>query len=389
MKAHDLANRNTDKRLKRWAQSAGNLSSARRATPIFFSLIGRKNVEFFCGPSQSAMLATIVLFLPLLKSFLYISPSSENLDSLNCLISQFLCLQELDFESVPSYKFKVKVSDGGDPSLSSFTDVEISVEDVNDLPPKFVSSTFSAAVYLPTPSGSEVLQVSASDGDTMPLANLSFSIITPPYVELFDISQTSGVVTVKNASLLEETVYQVRVIVADGNFTDKAVLVISCKALSPGDLKFTREMYNTSVLEGISLANDIAEVRAVGYSVGEIVSYSIVSPSDLFVISESTGVVSTAPGKEFDREAVDRYQIVVQVRDYQEPWPRVAQSVLSVTVGDVNDNKPRFTEESYFFVVQKSVNLGFLVGSVVAVDEDAGSNGEVRYAIICHQLKQR
>lgn len=290
---------------------------------------------------------------------------------------------------MPSYKFKVRVSDGGDPSLSSFADVEISVEDVNDLPPKFISSSFSAAVYLPTPSGTEVLQVSASDGDTRLFANLTFSIMTPSYFELFDISETSGVVTVKNASLLEEIVYQVEVQVSDGNFTDNVVLVISGKALPPSDLKFTRETYNTSVLEGISLASDIAEVRAVGYSVGEFVSYSIVTPSDLFVISESTGVVSTVPGKELDREAVDRYQIVVQVRDYQKPWPRVARSVLSVTVGDVNDNEPRFTEESYFFVVQKSVDLGFAVGSVVAVDEDAGANGQVRYAIIDRKLKAR
>lgn len=290
---------------------------------------------------------------------------------------------------MPSYKFKVIVSDGGDPSLSSFADVEISVEDVNDLPPKFISSSFSAAVYLPAPSETEVLQVSASDGDTRLFANLTFSIISPSHFERFDISETSGVVTVKNASLLEETVYQVEVQVSDGNFTDNAVLVISCKTLPPSDLKFTRVTYNTSVLEGISLASDIAEVRAVGYSVGEIVSYSIVTPSDLFVISESTGVVSTVPGKELDREAVDRYQIVVQVRDYQKPWPRVARSVLSVMVGDVNDNAPRFTEESYFFVVQKSVNLGFAVGSVVALDEDAGSNGQVRYAIIDHKLKAR
>lgn len=288
----------------------------------------------------------------------------------------------LDFESVSSHKFKVKVSDGGDPNLASFTDVEVLIRDVNDLPPKFISSTFSAVLYLPTSSGTEILEVSATDGDSLLLTNLSYSISTRSHVELFDISSSSGVITVKNASLLQETMYQVKIRVSDGNFTDKAMAEINCKALPISDLKFSRVMYNASVMEGISTANEIAEVRVVGYSVGEIISYSIVTPSEFFGISESTGVVSTLSGKEFDREAVDRYDIVVQARDYREPWPRVAQSVVSVAVGDMNDNEPMFTDESYFFVVQKSVDLGVPVGRVLAVDKDAGTNGEVRYLLV-------
>lgn len=294
--------------------------------------------------------------------------------------------QELDYESVSSYQFKIKVSDGGNPSLAAFTDVEVFVQDVNDLPPKFSLVKFSADLFLPTSAGAEVLKVSAIDGDALPLSNLTYSIETPSLAELFDLSPTSGVITVKNSSLLTEAAYHMKVAVSDGNFTDETLVQISGKPLPVSDLKFSQAVYNASVVEGISIRSEIAEARAVGYSVGETVSYSFVTPSDLFVISESTGVVSTLPGKELDREAVDRYDIVVQARDNRKSSPRVAQSVVSVTVDDVNDNEPRFTEESYFFVVQMSADVGASVGSVEASDNDTSSNAAIRCVIRNAQL---
>ena len=291
----------------------------------------------------------------------------------------------LDFESTSSYKFKVKVSDDGVPSLAAFTDVEVSVEDVNDLPPEFVSPVFSAILYLPTFQGTEVVTVSATDGDSLPLTDLTYSIVTQPVSaplsQIFDISPTLGVITVNNASVLYEGVFYLTVSVSDGNFTDQATVDIDCKPLPVSDLKFSQARYNASVLEGASTASDIAEVRAVGYSIGETITYSIVTASDFFVISESTGIVSTLSGREFDRETVDRYEIVVQARDGGNPMPRVAQSVVLVEVDDVNDNAPKFTEESYFFVVKKSVDVGASVGKVEAHDSDIGNNGEIKYVI--------
>lgn len=293
-------------------------------------------------------------------------------------------MQVLDFESVSSYRFKIKVSDDGAPSLAAFTDVEVSVQDVNDLSPVFTSPVFSAIVYLPTYPGTEVITVSATDGDTQALTNLTYSVVTPPVTHIFDISPTRGVITVKNSSLLHQAVYHVQVAVSDQNFTDQATVDIDCKPLPVSDLKFSQTEYNASVIEGVSTAGDIADLRAVGYSVGDTITYSIVVPSDFFVISESTGIVSTLPGKQFDRETVDRYEVVVQARDGRKPSPRVAQSVLYVAVDDVNDNAPMFTEDLYFFVVQVSVDVGAFVGQVQAHDKDIGRNGAIKYVTRIH-----
>ena len=254
------------------------------------------------------------------------------------------------------------------------------MQDINDLAPVFVSYVFNALLYLPGFAGTEVVKVSALDGDSRALTKLTYSLVSPPrpLAEMFDISSDLGVITVMNSSSLQEATYHFKVAVSDGNFTDYATVNIDCRPLPDSELKFSQKNYSASVVEGISSAKEIASVRAVGYSVGETISYSIVTPSDFFVISESTGALSTLPGKEFDRETVDRYEVVVQARDGQ-MLPRVAQTVVYVAVEDVNDNKPEFTEESYFFVVQVGRDVGSFVGQLKAVDKDIGSNGAIKY----------
>ena len=188
----------------------------------------------------------------------------------------FLYLKVFDFEMVSSYKFKVKVSDGGVPNFAAFVDIEVFIQDVNDIPPIFIAHTFSATVFIPTFPGAEVVKVSAVDGDSPALTNLSYSIVTPHLEEKFSISPSLGIITVKNLSLVSEATYQMKVSVSDGNFTDETTVDVHCTPLPLSDLKFSQKIYSASVLEGVSTEREIATVRAVGYSVSEFVTYSIV-----------------------------------------------------------------------------------------------------------------
>lgn len=74
----------------------------------------------------------------------------------------------LDHETIPEFKFHVKVSDSGKPRLSSESTarVIISVSDVNDCPPKFPQTEYNATVLLPTWKNVAVLKLEAFDPDT-------------------------------------------------------------------------------------------------------------------------------------------------------------------------------------------------------------------------------
>lgn len=287
-----------------------------------------------------------------------------------CLFSQ-----AIDYETTSTYKFKVKVTDSGDPKQSALADVVIQVDDINDVAPVFTASTYHATVYLPAVANTMVVKVTATDTDS---PRLSYSLVDDDLATMFQIDSTKGVVTVKNESKIVRGTYKLTVIVNDGNFSSKAHVRVRCQPLLPGSLQFRQRNYTASVLEGISTESDLLVPQVIGYPVGETITFSVVNPSELFVISPSTGVVTIKGGKELDREVIDSYQVVIQARDSNVP-PAIAQTVLNVKVDDVNDNRPVFVGVPYYIVLQLGVRVNSKVGQVKAEDADIGSNGELRY----------
>ena len=76
------------------------------------------------------------------------------------------------------YKFQVKASDKGVPSLESFTNVLVTVEDTNDSPPIFtVCPKIKKVPVEQTEVESEIFRVSATDADHGSNANVTYSIV--------------------------------------------------------------------------------------------------------------------------------------------------------------------------------------------------------------------
>ena len=53
-----------------------------------------------------------------------------------------------------------------------------------------------------------------------------------------------------------------------------------------------------------------------------------------------------------------------------------------MTVGDQNDNSPKFNQNPYTFYIREDASLSQLVGVVSATDKDIGVNGRLRYSIL-------
>lgn len=137
------------------------------------------------------------------------------------------------------------------------------------------------------------------------------------------------------------------------------------------------------------------------------ISYSIVSVSgseteadmvkSYFTISNETGVIRVASGAKIDRELGPK-QLTLQVAasddagpDAQQPsyaphekTPRMISVPIYITVEDVNDNPPKFTQREY-----EATTLGHADGNAAKVaviqlsahDPDSGINGQVAYFI--------
>ncbi|XP_024247355.1 cadherin-18 isoform X2 [Oncorhynchus tshawytscha] len=109
--------------------------------------------------------------------------------------------------------------------------------------------------------------------------------------------------------------------------------------------------------------------------------YSILQGQPYFSVDPKTGVIRTALSN-MDREARERYSVVVQAKDMAGSVGGLSGSTtINVTLTDVNDNPPKFPQKNYQLYVPESAQIGKAVGKIKANDEDLGVNAEMRYSI--------
>lgn len=107
-------------------------------------------------------------------------------------------LRILDHEVHDKFIFHVKLTDLGTPRLSSETTakVQINVRDVNDCQPRFSQYFYNVTLLLPTYKNVAVLQLNATDPDSVATTNLRYDIIEGNKHEVFSINSETGVITV-------------------------------------------------------------------------------------------------------------------------------------------------------------------------------------------------
>lgn len=85
--------------------------------------------------------------------------------------------RKLDFESINFYSIEVKVDDG---DLTGFCRINITVNDVNDNPPKFVESSlsgFKVDIKRNVSVGTELFDINALDDDSGNFGNVTYAIV--------------------------------------------------------------------------------------------------------------------------------------------------------------------------------------------------------------------
>ncbi|XP_075129876.1 protocadherin gamma-B2-like [Leptodactylus fuscus] len=112
-------------------------------------------------------------------------------------------------------------------------------------------------------------------------------------------------------------------------------------------------------------------------------SYSL-SSNDYFRLGEQT----TKDGlkhpeiileKALDREKKSFYELILTAHDGGKP-PQTGTAIIRITVQDVNDNFPTFTQAINNLKISENSPVGSLVVQLNATDEDEGTNGLVTYS---------
>ncbi|XP_027766650.1 protocadherin beta-5-like, partial [Empidonax traillii] len=290
----------------------------------------------------------------------------------------------LDREEQAEMDFSLIAVDGGSPPRSGTTQIHITVLDANDNAPVFTQKEYDVKVLENVPEGSVVLSVLATDRDSGLNGDISYQLSkgVGKSDSAFEIDSITGEIKLTKPLDFEAAqTHELSVRATDGGGLS-AICKVLVEVLDVND--------NAPELLVSSFSSPLAENSAPG----TVVALFTVRDRD----AGANGKVSCALDHQLffslrpayknyyelvtvralDREDTAQHILTVTAVDGGSP-PRSGTTQIHITILDVNDNSPVFTQKIYHRQVLESAPEGSLVLIVLATDPDAGVNGEISY----------
>ncbi|NXE35713.1 PCD23 protein, partial [Ptilorrhoa leucosticta] len=302
--------------------------------------------------------------------------------------------RQLDHEAQPVVVLTVQSQLGNSPVYSS-TQVNISVTDINDNPPVFLTKSDKVTISHTQPPGTAVYIAHAEDKDSGLNGAIKYSIVSEQS-NAFSIDPSLGVVNLTRTVFAEkQQEYTLHIAAEDcGSPPLTSLLMLTVRRLDSLAVKIVILDINDNSPSFMSLPlSYVVEDVEVGFLVHHViakdpdegrngqVTYHILSGNEnkAFVLDKTTGLLTTA--QLLDREVQERYSLTVIALDDGSPALSATQ-VLTIVVLDVNDETPVFLKQLYETAVHENRDPGEFVVKVEAVDRDAGLNSLLQYEIL-------
>lgn len=159
--------------------------------------------------------------------------------------------------------------------------------------------------------------------------------------------------------------YLLRVRVSDGKYSSVAQVNVIVEKSENSGLVFQKDVYEGTISENSTRISTIAVVNVLGTALNEHIVFSILNPTNMFVIGSTSGAIRTT-GIRFDREVCDHYELIVEAKSQMpdREKPRVAHVIVNVTIQDINDNCPMFVNLPYYAVVSVDAQKGDIITKV-------------------------
>nr|XP_039319215.1 cadherin EGF LAG seven-pass G-type receptor 1 isoform X4 [Saimiri boliviensis boliviensis] len=304
----------------------------------------------------------------------------------------------LDREEAAEYQLLVEASDQGrNPGpLSATATVYIEVEDENDNYPQFSEQNYVVQVPEDVGLNTAVLRVQATDRDQGQNAAIHYSILSGNVAGQFYLHSLSGILDVINPLDFEDVQrYSLSIKAQDGGrpplINSSGVVSVQVLDVNDNEPIFVSSPFQATVLENVPLGYSVVHIQAVDADSGENarLRYRLVDTASAFLGGGSAGPKNPVPAPDFpfqihnssgwitlcaelDREEVEHYSFGVEAVDHGSP-PMSSSTSVSITVLDVNDNDPVFTQPTYELRLNEDAAVGSSVLTLQARDRDANS----------------
>ncbi|XP_072368876.1 protocadherin gamma-C5-like [Scyliorhinus torazame] len=305
-------------------------------------------------------------------------------------IAELLLEKPLDREQQAFYQLVFTASDGGSPNRSSTVQILISVLDSNDNPPVFDRAVYRISVRENSPSGTLVIKISAHDLDDGPNAEVTYSfskLASQRLRELFSVDPHTGEIRVERTLDFEEAnSYSLDIQAVDNGspaiagYSKVLVKLIDVNDNAP-EIKVTS--VSNTVSEDVPPGTVISLINVIDQDSGENgqVHCEITKNIPFKLQTSSSNHFKLITSDLLDRETVAVYNIQILARDSGSP-PLSTKKTIQISVSDLNDNAPQFTQMLYTVYVMENNSPGASVFAVTALDPDRDQNSIVSYAMI-------
>uniref|UniRef100_A0A8C9QC51 FAT atypical cadherin 1 n=1 Tax=Spermophilus dauricus TaxID=99837 RepID=A0A8C9QC51_SPEDA len=301
-------------------------------------------------------------------------------------------MHPLDRELQHVHYLKIEARDQAkeEPQLFSTVLLKVSLEDVNDNPPKFIPPNYRVKVREDLPEGTIIMWLEAYDPDLGQSSQVRYSLMDHGEGH-FDVDKLSVIETSDRLDRESTSHYWLTVYATDQGVVPLSSFIeiyIEVEDVNDNAPQTSEPVYYPEIMENSPKDIPVVQIEAFDpdSSSDDKLTYKITSgnPQGFFSIHPKTGLITTTSRK-LDREQQDEHILEVTVTDNGTP-PRSTIARVIVKILDENDNKPQFLQKFYKIRLPEREkpernSKREPLYRVVATDKDEGPNAEISYSI--------
>ncbi|XP_014067908.2 protocadherin gamma-C5-like [Salmo salar] len=296
----------------------------------------------------------------------------------------------LDREKQAVHQLLLTALDGGNPVRSGTSQITITVLDVNDNFPVFEKALYKVSINENSPKGTFMVKLKAIDIDDVQNGKVKYSFgeRTPNAVlSIFDIDSDTGEIFLKGELDFENAAtYEIDISAKDNGTPEMEgqcsvqVEVVDVND-NPPEIIFTSKP--SPLREDAPSGTVVALISARDLDSGNNGNVTLQLPRHYpFKLKPSfSNNYAVVTSGVLDRESFSEYNIEITATDSGSP-PLTTKKTIPVSIIDVNDNPPKFTQSSYDVYLKENGLPGSTLSSVSASDLDFGDNAKISYSIL-------
>ncbi|XP_034399754.1 protocadherin gamma-C5-like isoform X10 [Cyclopterus lumpus] len=308
----------------------------------------------------------------------------------NRKVPELLLEKSLDREKQSVHQLLLTALDGGNPVKTGTTKIIVTVLDNNDNVPVFKRPLYNVTVHENNIAGSVLVKVEATDADEGVNGEIEYVFAEHTPQSLFSIFQldsgTGAISLVGQLDYENSPMHEIDITAKDKGVPEMEghcrvqVIVIDINDNAP-EIVLTSKP--NTIREDAPRGTVVALIRARDLDSGDNAKVALKLPkSSPFSLKPSfSNNYALVTSGLLDREHFSEYNMEITATDSGSP-PLSSKKIIAVSITDVNDNPPVFTQPSYNVYLKENGVPGSILYSVSASDLDFGENAKISYSIL-------